>query len=248
MGTAEVATSARRKRQSWRPEIAGIHRSVTTAWGGWASATPGRDGGVRCIGHLVALLAQARREEVARAGAVVDEKNSTHRAFPSLAALTLRTRPPRAYSARHEHQTICILGTGTMGQGIAQVTAAAGFPTRVHDIAPERVSQALAAIGAQLDKLVAKGKLERPRATRRSSAFPRRPTSRGRAKARASSSRRCPEDMALKVELLTCGGVGGGRRRASSRRTRRRSRSPSSARASARRSGPSASTSSTRRR
>ena len=33
-----------------------------------------------------------------------------------------------------------ILGTGTMGQGIAQITAAAGFLTRIHDIAPERVS------------------------------------------------------------------------------------------------------------
>ena len=56
-------------------------------------------------------------------------------------------------------QTICVLGTGTMGQGIAQVTAAAGFPTRLYDIAPERASQAVASIGVQLDKLLAKGKI-----------------------------------------------------------------------------------------
>ncbi len=89
-----------------------------------------------------------------------------------------------------------------MGQGIAQVTAAAGFPTRVHDVAPERVSQALAAIGAQLEKLVAKGKLE--------------PAARAATIERLSSApdlkRACegasvvieavPEDMALKCELL----------------------------------------------
>jgi 3-hydroxybutyryl-CoA dehydrogenase len=99
-------------------------------------------------------------------------------------------------------QTICILGTGTMGQGIAQVTAAAGFPTRVHDIAPARVSQALTSIGAQLEKLVAKGKLDagaRAMTIERLSAAP-------------DLTRACqgasvvieavPEDMALKAELL----------------------------------------------
>src|SRR5439155_4821794 len=56
--------------------------------------------------------------------------------------------------------TITVLGTGTMGQGIAQVTATSGFPTRVYDIAPERVQQALKAIEAQLEKLVHKGKID----------------------------------------------------------------------------------------
>jgi 3-hydroxybutyryl-CoA dehydrogenase len=99
-------------------------------------------------------------------------------------------------------QTICILGTGTMGQGIAQVTASAGFPTRVHDIAPERISLALTSIGAQLEKLVAKGKVD-PAA---------RAATIGRLSAASDLLEGCrgvslvieavPENMALKSELL----------------------------------------------
>jgi 3-hydroxybutyryl-CoA dehydrogenase len=99
-------------------------------------------------------------------------------------------------------QTLCILGTGTMGQGIAQVTASAGFPTRVHDIAPERISNALTAIGAQLEKMVAKGKLDAGA----------RAATMGRLSAAADLKQACqgvgivieavPEDMGLKVELL----------------------------------------------
>lgn len=56
-------------------------------------------------------------------------------------------------------QTITVLGTGTMGQGIAQVTAVSGYPTRIYDIDSSRADQALKAIRAQLEKLVAKGKM-----------------------------------------------------------------------------------------
>jgi 3-hydroxybutyryl-CoA dehydrogenase len=45
-----------------------------------------------------------------------------------------------------------------MGQGIAQVAASAGLATRLFDAAPGRAEQAVAAVGAQLEKLVAKGK------------------------------------------------------------------------------------------
>jgi 3-hydroxybutyryl-CoA dehydrogenase len=54
---------------------------------------------------------------------------------------------------------LAVLGAGTMGQGIAQVAAAAGFTTRVFDAAPERAAQAITAIGKQLDKLVEKAKI-----------------------------------------------------------------------------------------
>jgi 3-hydroxybutyryl-CoA dehydrogenase len=60
-------------------------------------------------------------------------------------------------------ETVAILGAGTMGQGIAQVTAAAGFPTRVFDAVPGRAAQAVAAIEAQLEKLVGKGKIDAAR-------------------------------------------------------------------------------------
>ena len=57
-------------------------------------------------------------------------------------------------------QKLAVLGTGTMGQGIAQLAATCGFETRVFDVDEKRVAGAIAAIGAQLDKLVQKGKLD----------------------------------------------------------------------------------------
>ncbi|MEO7112828.1 MAG: 3-hydroxyacyl-CoA dehydrogenase family protein [Polyangiaceae bacterium] len=54
---------------------------------------------------------------------------------------------------------VAVLGAGTMGQGIAQVAAAAGFTTRVFDAAPERAAQAITAVGKQLDRLVEKAKI-----------------------------------------------------------------------------------------
>ena len=56
-------------------------------------------------------------------------------------------------------EIVAVLGTGTMGQGIAQIAAAAGMSTRVFDAQEGRAAQAIAAIGSQLDKLVQKGKL-----------------------------------------------------------------------------------------
>jgi 3-hydroxybutyryl-CoA dehydrogenase len=47
-----------------------------------------------------------------------------------------------------------------MGQGIAQVTSCAGLPTRLYDVAPGRAQQAADAIGAQLERLVVKGKMD----------------------------------------------------------------------------------------
>lgn len=46
-----------------------------------------------------------------------------------------------------------------MGQGIAQVAAAAGHAVKLFDASRERSQAALAAIAAQLEKLVAKGKI-----------------------------------------------------------------------------------------
>ncbi|MEO8874020.1 MAG: 3-hydroxyacyl-CoA dehydrogenase family protein [Polyangiaceae bacterium] len=53
---------------------------------------------------------------------------------------------------------VAVLGAGTMGQGIAQVAATAGFTTRLFDTLPERASQAIDAIDKQLARLVEKGK------------------------------------------------------------------------------------------
>ncbi|MGW3262901.1 3-hydroxyacyl-CoA dehydrogenase [Streptomyces sp. NPDC001056] len=55
---------------------------------------------------------------------------------------------------------VAVVGTGTMGQGIAQVALVAGHPVRLYDAAPGRAREAAAAIGARLDRLVEKGRLD----------------------------------------------------------------------------------------
>jgi 3-hydroxybutyryl-CoA dehydrogenase len=54
---------------------------------------------------------------------------------------------------------VAVVGTGTMGQGIAQVALVAGHPVRLYDAAPGRAAEAAAAIGARLDRLVEKDRL-----------------------------------------------------------------------------------------
>ena len=52
-----------------------------------------------------------------------------------------------------------VIGAGTMGAGIAQVAALAGHPVLLHDVDASRADDAVAAVGAHLDRLVAKGRL-----------------------------------------------------------------------------------------
>jgi 3-hydroxybutyryl-CoA dehydrogenase len=54
---------------------------------------------------------------------------------------------------------VLVVGTGTMGQGIAQVAATAGFVTHMHDVEPARVEKAIGLIKAVTERLVQKGKM-----------------------------------------------------------------------------------------
>ncbi|PSM41784.1 3-hydroxyacyl-CoA dehydrogenase [Streptomyces dioscori] len=54
---------------------------------------------------------------------------------------------------------VAVVGTGTMGQGIAQVALVAGHPVRLYDTAPGRARTAAEEIGARLDRLVEKDRL-----------------------------------------------------------------------------------------
>lgn len=54
---------------------------------------------------------------------------------------------------------VLVLGTGTMGQGIAQVAALAGYVTNLYDVDKARVAKAISAIEHTTDRLVQKGKL-----------------------------------------------------------------------------------------
>lgn len=55
--------------------------------------------------------------------------------------------------------TVGVIGAGTMGNGIAQVSAAAGLSVIMVDVAQAAVDRGLAAIGTSLDRLVRKEKL-----------------------------------------------------------------------------------------
>jgi 3-hydroxybutyryl-CoA dehydrogenase len=55
--------------------------------------------------------------------------------------------------------SIGIIGAGTMGQGIAQICAQAGYPTWLFDTRPGAAAQAIAQIASSFDKGISLGKL-----------------------------------------------------------------------------------------
>jgi 3-hydroxybutyryl-CoA dehydrogenase len=56
-------------------------------------------------------------------------------------------------------ENIAIIGSGAMGSGVAQVSAAAGFRVRVQDISSEALQRARSGIEFSLGKLAGKGKM-----------------------------------------------------------------------------------------
>ncbi|MGN7742465.1 3-hydroxybutyryl-CoA dehydrogenase [Pseudomonas sp. 22526] len=57
-------------------------------------------------------------------------------------------------------QNIGVIGAGTMGNGIAQVCAQAGFDVTLLDISDSALQKAVATVGKNLDRQVAKGSLD----------------------------------------------------------------------------------------
>ncbi len=55
---------------------------------------------------------------------------------------------------------IGVIGAGTMGTGIAQVAATAGFDVLLHDVEEEFLQKSLAKLDKSLSKLIEKGKIE----------------------------------------------------------------------------------------
>jgi 3-hydroxybutyryl-CoA dehydrogenase len=54
---------------------------------------------------------------------------------------------------------VAVLGAGTMGHGIAQLTAAHGHPTRLFDVKRELAEAGLGKVRGALDRVVQKGKM-----------------------------------------------------------------------------------------
>lgn len=55
--------------------------------------------------------------------------------------------------------TVAVVGAGTMGQGIAQLCAMAGYHTMLYDISGDAIKKALTKIESNLDKGIEKGKV-----------------------------------------------------------------------------------------
>jgi len=99
-------------------------------------------------------------------------------------------------------KSVLVVGTGTMGRGIAQVTASAGLETRVCDVNLGVAERAVASIAEALDRRVVQGKLD---ALERSAIVARLHASDDLVAAAAGielAIEAVPEDMALKVRVL----------------------------------------------
>jgi 3-hydroxybutyryl-CoA dehydrogenase len=57
-------------------------------------------------------------------------------------------------------ETVCVVGAGQMGSGIAQVAAVAGYDVTLVDVAPEQLTRARSGIEGSLARLVEKGRVE----------------------------------------------------------------------------------------
>lgn len=55
---------------------------------------------------------------------------------------------------------VAVIGAGTMGSGIAQVAAEAGYPVVLNDVSEALVQKGLSTVASNLERKVAKGKLE----------------------------------------------------------------------------------------
>jgi 3-hydroxybutyryl-CoA dehydrogenase len=97
--------------------------------------------------------------------------------------------------------TVTVLGTGTMGQGIAQVCAAAGHATRVFDVDESRAKNAVSQIAAQLEKLVTKGKIDDAARRKTLDRLSTAPTAKDAAAGADVVIEAVPENMELKVQL-----------------------------------------------
>ena len=98
--------------------------------------------------------------------------------------------------------TLAVIGAGTMGHGIAQIAAVAGFEVRLHDVSDEALEGALRRVEAQLNKGVELGKVE---PDVRDSAMERLRATSNLSAATAGSSivvEAVPEVLDLKREIL----------------------------------------------
>src|SRR2546421_4189395 len=70
-----------------------------------------------------------------------------------------RRRGLRNKDVRHMIESVGIIGAGTMGNGIAQICAAAGLSVVMVDISDAAVNRGISTVGGSLERLVKKEKM-----------------------------------------------------------------------------------------
>ena len=100
-------------------------------------------------------------------------------------------------------KTVAVLGTGTMGRGIAQVCASKGNRTRLADVDEARAKAAVADIAATLEKLVQKGKITDEQRQSTLSNLSVAPTAKAACEGADVVVEAVFENMNVKVELLS---------------------------------------------
>lgn len=98
---------------------------------------------------------------------------------------------------------LAVLGTGVMGQGIAQVAAQSGFETRLWDVDTARTAAAIAGIEKQLARLVEKTKITADAKKEIAARLRNAATVEEACTGADVIIEAAPEKMDLKVELLT---------------------------------------------
>lgn len=100
-------------------------------------------------------------------------------------------------------ETVAVLGAGTMGHGIAQLFAKAGALVRLYDVDAARVEKGRAQVRGGLDKLVAKGKTTQAEVDRILDAIAPSTDVAHAVEGATIVIEAIPEDMALKVSVLS---------------------------------------------
>lgn len=100
------------------------------------------------------------------------------------------------------NEKMVVLGAGTMGAGIAQVGALAGYRTLLFDLSAERAEAGLARIRASLAKGVERGKVEAADRDRALGALELSTELGAACRGAELVIEAVPEDLALKIEVL----------------------------------------------
>ncbi len=97
---------------------------------------------------------------------------------------------------------VAVLGGGTMGHGVAQVAAQAGYPTRLYDVDPDAANRALRRIRRNLDKGVDLGKVQESTREKTLSHVQAVPRLEDALDGVALVVEAVPEKLSLKLEIL----------------------------------------------